>query len=256
MRLCRLLFLLIVAICSVFSSGIHVAAELTEPKAPQILLVGFVPGETMTCYYNAPKGLVPIPERIQFTQMENVHTLDRWSSGEGVSKKIEHECVHHKVDWLDQTQWDAFVAANQGKFDLVIFDQRVAHHFAGIENFGETLMGTMTSAPDGIHRNFHELLAPGADVYIPICEYPYPVDQMIDPVKFVDYCERVKSHFDDCGLRLQRTYYRTVFDMNAEHLETDLRISIVRQFLGYHPLIKMQLQRPEIVIFLWHFKAA
>ena len=249
MSLCRLLFCLIVSICSIFSSTQSAVEEVTKPRALQILLVGFVPGETMTCYCNTSEGLVPIPERIQFTQMKNVHTLDRWCSGDGISKKIDHKCVHHKVDWMNQEQWDEFVASNKGRFDLVVFDQRVAHHFAGIENFGETLEGKISNAPKSIHRNFHELLASGADVYIPICEYPYPADQVIDHEQFTDYSERVERHFADCGLRLQRTYDKTVFDMNAEHLEVEPRLSIARQFLGYHPLIKIQLQRPGVVIF-------
>lgn len=241
----RRLLCLIVASCSIFASTQNAAEEVTKTKLPQILLVGFIPGE------HASENC---PARLQFTQMENVHCLDRWDPGV-YGPFTPFSCGYHKVDWLDKTQWNAFVEANKGKFDLVIFDQRVAHHFAGIENFGETFEGKTSNASEGIHRNFDELLASGADVYIPICEYPYPADQVIDPVKFTNYCKKVESHFADCGLRSQRTYDRRVFDMNAEHLEANPRLSIARQFLGNHPLIKIQLQRTEVVIFLWHFKA-
>lgn len=253
----RLLLSLIVFCGESFSSDTVLSTAGSQKKSQQILLVGFVPGEGMSCYDDMQvQPMRPIPGRFQFTQMDNVHTLDRWVSGEVFGEKISHACVHHKVDWLNKEQWDDFVASNKSKFDLIIFDQRVAHHFSGIENFSETLEGKISNAQADIHTNFGDLLAPGADIYIPICEYPSHANQKIDATEFENYCLRIKNHFIVGGLSLEKIYDRSILDLSGEYLENDPKILIFREFLGNHPLIKIQLQRPEIVIFLWHFKAA
>lgn len=223
-----------------FLANIFASDLLAEDKSlvPQILFVGFTPGEI---YHT---GL----EINELIQMTNVHTLDRHSSDYYVNS-IEHKCTHHQVDWLDKKKSDDFVTANEQKFDLVIFDQRVAHHFSGIENFGETLDGKVSNAPEGIHSNFHELLAHGANVYVPICEIPYGREYN-QPELFRAYVKRIVDHFESCGLIVsgicRDEEVKTTLGTTMPNDTIDAKDLIyLRKFIGCHPFLQSFFFAPQ-----------
>lgn len=223
-----------------FLANIFASDLLAEDKSivPQILFVGFTPGEP---YHT---GL----EINELIQMTNVHTLERHSSDSYVNS-IEHKCKHHQVDWLDKKKWDDFVTANEQKFDLVIFDQRVAHHFAGIENFGSTLEGETCSAPEGIHANFYKLLAHKGRVYVPICEVPFGKASNPSQI-FTSYVERIKDHFISCGLVLYALHkseeVKSILNTTELTEGIDARdIVYLRNFLGKHPFLQRFFFAPQ-----------